>query len=70
MISGSRLGASFVVLVIGALEDLRAGRREARSAYIGIDRAGDDRGCLPARDGARVARADARRPLRPAARGP
>jgi sodium-dependent phosphate cotransporter len=36
MISGSRLGASFVVLVIGALEDLRAGRREARSAYIGI----------------------------------
>jgi hypothetical protein len=36
MISGSRLGASFVVLVIGVLEDLRAGRREARSAYIGV----------------------------------
>jgi hypothetical protein len=36
MISGSRLGASFVVLVIGGLEDLRAGRREARSAYIGV----------------------------------
>ena len=36
MISGSRLGASFVVLVIGALEDLRAGRREARSAYVGV----------------------------------
>ena len=26
MIAGSRLGASFVVLVIGALDDLRAGR--------------------------------------------
>jgi solute carrier family 34 (sodium-dependent phosphate cotransporter) len=36
MISGSRLGASFVVLVVGALEDLRAGRREPRSAYIGV----------------------------------
>jgi Na+/phosphate symporter len=36
MIAGSRLGASFVVLAIGALEDLRAGRREARSAYIGV----------------------------------
>ena len=36
MISGSRLGASFVVLVVGVLEDLRAGRREARSAYIGV----------------------------------
>jgi len=36
LISGSRLGASFVVLVIGVLEDLRAGRREARSAYIGV----------------------------------
>jgi hypothetical protein len=36
MISGSRLGASFVVLVIGVLEDLRAGRREARSAHIGV----------------------------------
>ena len=36
MISGSRLGASFVVLVVGALEDVRAGRREARSAYIGV----------------------------------
>jgi hypothetical protein len=36
MIAGSRLGASFVVLVIGGLDDLRAGRRESRSAYIGI----------------------------------
>jgi hypothetical protein len=36
MISGSRLGASFVVLVVGVLEDLRAGRREARSAYVGV----------------------------------
>jgi solute carrier family 34 (sodium-dependent phosphate cotransporter) len=36
MISGSRLGASFVVLVIGVLEDLRARRQEARSAYIGV----------------------------------
>ena len=36
MIAGSRLGASFVVLVIGALDDLRAGRQETRSAYIGI----------------------------------
>jgi sodium-dependent phosphate cotransporter len=36
MISGSRLGASFVVLVVGVLADLRAGRREARSAYIGV----------------------------------
>jgi solute carrier family 34 (sodium-dependent phosphate cotransporter) len=36
MIGGSRLGASFVVLVVGALADLRAGRREGRSAYIGV----------------------------------
>jgi sodium-dependent phosphate cotransporter len=36
MISGSRLGASFVVLVVGALADLRGGRREARSAYVGV----------------------------------
>jgi Na+/phosphate symporter len=36
MIGGSRLGAAFVVLVIGALADLRARRREARSAYIGV----------------------------------
>lgn len=36
MISGSRLGASFVVLVIGAVADLREGRREARSAYVGV----------------------------------
>jgi solute carrier family 34 (sodium-dependent phosphate cotransporter) len=36
MIAGSRLGASFVVLVIGALDDLRSGRREGRSAYIGV----------------------------------
>lgn len=36
MIGGSRLGASFVVLAIGAVADLRAGRREGRSAYIGV----------------------------------
>ena len=36
MIAGSRLGASFVVLVIGALDDLRAGRRDGRSAYLGV----------------------------------
>jgi Na+/phosphate symporter len=36
MVAGSRLGASFVVLVIGVLDDLRAGRREKRSAYIGV----------------------------------
>jgi sodium-dependent phosphate cotransporter len=36
MVAGSRLGASFVVLVIGMLDDIRAGRREKRSAYIGV----------------------------------
>jgi hypothetical protein len=36
MVAGSRLGASFVVLVIGVLDDFRAGRREKRSAYIGV----------------------------------
>jgi solute carrier family 34 (sodium-dependent phosphate cotransporter) len=36
MIAGSRLGASFVVLVIGVLDDLRARREENRSAYIGV----------------------------------
>ena len=36
MIAGSRLGASFVVLVVGVLDDLRAKRKESRSAYIGI----------------------------------
>lgn len=36
MIGGSRLGASFVVLVIGALDDLRHRRTEKRSAYIGV----------------------------------
>ena len=36
MIAGSRLGASFVVLAVGTLDDLRAGRREGRSAYIGV----------------------------------
>jgi len=36
MIAGSRLGASFVVLLVGGLDDLRAGRREGRSAYIGV----------------------------------
>ena len=33
MIGGSRLGASFVVLVIGMLDDLRTHRTEKRSAY-------------------------------------
>ena len=36
MIGGSRLGASFVVLVIGLLDDLRHRRTEKRSAYIGV----------------------------------
>ena len=36
MIGGSRLGASFVVLVIGLLDDLRNRRSEKRSAYIGV----------------------------------
>jgi solute carrier family 34 (sodium-dependent phosphate cotransporter) len=36
MIVGSRLGASFVVLVVGALDDLRARRPEKRSASIGV----------------------------------
>lgn len=36
MIGGSRLGASFVVLVIGLLDDLRSRRTEKRSAYIGV----------------------------------
>jgi hypothetical protein len=36
MIGGSRFGASFVVLVIGALDDFRARRHEKRSAYIGV----------------------------------
>ncbi|MGE0455641.1 MAG: hypothetical protein AB7O37_13940 [Vicinamibacteria bacterium] len=36
MVVGSRLGASFVVLVIGALDDLRARRVEKRSAYVGV----------------------------------
>lgn len=36
MIGGSRLGASFVVLVVGALDDLRHGRRERKSAYVGV----------------------------------
>jgi len=36
MIGGSRLGASFVVFVIGALDDLRARRHEKRSAYLGV----------------------------------
>ena len=35
MIVGSRLGASFVVLLVGTLDDIRAGRREMRSAYVG-----------------------------------
>jgi Na+/phosphate symporter len=36
MIGGSRLGASFVVLVIGLLDDLRSRRTEKRSVYIGV----------------------------------
>lgn len=36
MIVGSRLGASFVVLLVGALDDLRARRRDMRSAYVGV----------------------------------
>jgi sodium-dependent phosphate cotransporter len=36
MVCGSRLGASFVVLVIGLLDDLRQKRTEKRSAYIGV----------------------------------
>lgn len=36
MIGGSRLGASFVVLVAGAIDDLRSRRREKRSAYVGV----------------------------------
>ena len=36
MIGGSRLGASFVVLVIGMLDDVRNRRTEKRSAYIGV----------------------------------
>lgn len=36
MIGGSRLGASFVVLVIGVLDDVRHRRTEKRSAYIGV----------------------------------
>lgn len=36
MIVGSRLGAAFVVLLVGALDDIRARREEMRSAYIGV----------------------------------
>jgi len=36
MIGGSRLGASFVVLAIGVMDDLRHGRKEKKSAYIGV----------------------------------
>lgn len=36
MIAGSRLGASFVVLLIGAIDDFRARRSEMRSAYVGV----------------------------------
>jgi Na+/phosphate symporter len=36
MVGGSRLGASFVVLVIGLMDDLRNQRTEKRSAYIGV----------------------------------
>jgi hypothetical protein len=36
LVSGSRLGASFVVLAVGVLDDLRAGRQAGRSAYVGV----------------------------------
>jgi Na+/phosphate symporter len=36
MIAGSRLGASFVVLVVGMLDDWRHRRTQKRSAYIGV----------------------------------
>ncbi len=36
MLTGSRLGASFVVLVVGVLDDMRHHRREKKSAYIGV----------------------------------
>jgi hypothetical protein len=36
MITGSRLGASFVVLLIGAIDDFRNRRGEKRAAYIGV----------------------------------
>jgi hypothetical protein len=36
MIVGSRLGASFVVLLVGALDDFRGRRTEKRSAYVGV----------------------------------
>ena len=36
MIAGSRLGASFVVLVVGMLDDLRDKRTQKRSAYSGV----------------------------------
>ncbi|HET7292985.1 MAG TPA: hypothetical protein VFM88_11205 [Vicinamibacteria bacterium] len=36
MVGGSRLGASFVVLLIGLVDDLRQRRTEKRSAYIGV----------------------------------
>jgi Na+/phosphate symporter len=36
MVGGSRLGAAFVVLVIGLVDDLRHRRTEKRSAYIGV----------------------------------
>jgi solute carrier family 34 (sodium-dependent phosphate cotransporter) len=36
MIVGSRLGASFVVLLVGIVDDLRCGRTRQRSAYVGV----------------------------------
>ncbi len=36
MIVGSRLGASFVVLLVGLADDVRHGRTEKRSAYVGV----------------------------------
>jgi len=36
MVGGSRLGASFVVLVIGLIDDIRQRREKKRSAYIGV----------------------------------
>jgi hypothetical protein len=35
MIVGSRMGAAFVVLLVGGLDDLRARRSEMRSSYVG-----------------------------------
>jgi len=36
MIGGSRLGAAFVVLVVGVLADLRANEAQSKRAYLGV----------------------------------